>query len=200
MAFVLEQKYLPAFLAAPPLSDEQFVDFCARHAEYRFESTDEGDLFVTAPSSSSVSRSISEIEFQLQTWARHDGRGTATKAPIGFLLPNGARRRPSVAWTNQSRMTALSPSGQTTFLPCCPDVVIEFKLPAGLPKISHAKMQEYMENGAQLGWLIDPETRSVTIYRTNEQPETLTTIDSLTATEPLTNFILDLAEVWNPLQ
>jgi Uma2 family endonuclease len=61
-------------------------------------------------------------------------------------------------------------------------------------------MQEYMENGAQLGWLIDPETRSVTIYRTNEQPETLTNIDSLTATEPLTNFILDLAEVWNPLQ
>ena len=139
------------------MSDEQFVDFCARHAEYRFESTDEGDLFVTAPSSSSVSRSISEIDFQLQTWARHDRRGTVTKAPSGFL-------------------------------PLCPDVVIEFKLPAGLPKISHAKMQEYMENGAQLGWLIDPGTRSITIYRPNEQPE------------PLTSFTLDLAEVWNPLQ
>jgi Uma2 family endonuclease len=75
-------------------------------------------------------------------------------------------------------MDALPPSGHSTFLPLCPDVVIEFKLPAGLPKISHAKMQEYMENGAQLGWLID----------------------TLTATEPLTNLTLHMAEVWNPLQ
>ena len=182
------------------MTDEQFVEFCARHSEYRIESTDEGDLFVTAPSSSSVSRSISEIQFQLQIWARRVGRGTVTKAPGGFLLPNGARRRPSVAWTSQPRMDALPPGGYTAFLPLCPNVVIEFRLPAGLPKISDTKMLEYMENGAQLGWLIDPATRSVTIYRPNQTPETLTNIDSLTATEPLTNFTLDLAEVWNPLQ
>jgi Uma2 family endonuclease len=60
-------------------------------------------------------------------------------------------------------------------------------------------MREYVANGAQLGWLIDPDRRSVAIYRPNAEVEMRTDIDSIAGEGPVAGFVLDLSFVWNPL-
>lgn len=60
-------------------------------------------------------------------------------------------------------------------------------------------MREYLTNGAQLGWLIDPDNRSVTIYRPDGQVEVRTGIDSIAGEGPVAGFVLDLSFMWNPL-
>ena len=200
MALILDSEYLPAVLTAPVMSDQEFIEFCSDHPDLNFETSAEGELLVMAPGDTDGSFSNGEIVFQLRLWAKKDGRGSVAESSAGFVLPNGVRRAPDASWTLRTRIQQLSPAKRKPFYHLCPDFVIELKSPSDRPRTLTAKMQEYMENGAQLGWLIDPETCSVTIYRPNQSPETLTNIDSLTATEPLTNFTLDLAEVWNPLQ
>ena len=181
------------------MSDQEFVEFCSDHPDLKFETSAEGELLVTAPGDTDGSSSNSEINFQLRQWAKKDRRSIVMESSAGFVLPNGARRAPDTSWTLRTHIEQLSPAKRKPFYHLCPDFVIELKSPSDRLRILKAKMQEYIENGAQLGWLIDPETRSVTIYRPNQAPETLTNIDSLTATEPLTNFTLDLAEVWDPI-
>ena len=200
MALILDSEYLPAVLAAPVMSDQEFVEFCSDHPDLNFETSADDDLLVSdfGPTEDGIRKS--ELAFQLRQWAKKDGRGSVAESSAGFVLPNGARRAPDASWTLRTRIQQLSPAKRKPFYHLCPDFVIELKSPSDRLRTLKAKMQEYMENGAQLGWLIDPETRSVTIYRPNQSPETYTNIDSLTATEPLTNFTLDLAEVWNPLQ
>lgn len=158
----------------------------------------DGDLLVLAPSTPMAGVRQSYFLWSFGGWAMEDQRGVTYDASTGFVLPNGARRSPSLSWKLKSRIAELeSPEG---FWHLCPDFVMELKSPSDRLRTLQAKMLEYMENGAQLGWLIDPEARSVTIYRPNQPPETLTNIDTLTATEPVTGFTLNLAEVWNPLQ
>ena len=200
MALVIDAEYLPAILAGPPMTDQEFVEFCSDHPNLNFETSAEGDLLVMAPGDTEGSFSNGEIVLQLRQWAKKDGRGSVGDSSGIFVLPNGARRAPDASWVLKSRIEQLPPSRRKPFYHLCPDFVVELKSPSDRLRTLQAKMLEYMENGAQLGWLIEPETRSVTIYRPNQSPETLTNIDSLTATEPLTNFTLDLAEVWNPLQ
>ncbi len=200
MALILDSEYLPAVLTAPEMSDQEFVEFCSDHPDLNFETSAEGELLVMAPGDTDGSFSNGEIVFQLRQWAKTEGRGAVGDSSGIFVLPNGARRAPDASWTLRTRIQQLPQSKRKPFYHLCPDFVIELKSPSDRLRTLKAKMQEYVENGAQLGWLIDPETRSITIYRPNEQPETLTNIDSLTATEPLTNFTLHLAEVWNPLQ
>jgi Uma2 family endonuclease len=90
--------------------------------------------------------------------------------PTGFKLPNGAIRSPDVAWIAQERWAQLSPEQRRTFAPICPDFVLELVSPADDLATLEAKMQEYLENGCRLGWLVNPETRSVTIYRPKVLP------------------------------
>ena len=200
MALILDSEYLPAVLAAPVMSDQEFVEFCSDHPDLNFETSADNDLLVSdfGPTEDGIRKS--ELAFQLRQWAKKDGRGSVAESSAGFVLPNGARRAPDASWTLRTRIQQLPQSKRKPFYHLCPDFVVELNSPSDRLRTLKAKMQEYMENGAQLGWLIDPENRSVTIYRPNQSPETLTNIDSLTATEPLTGFTLDLAEVWNPLQ
>ena len=180
------------------MSDQDCAEFCSFQPDLRLETTAAGDLLVQAPTYPKTGVRNLYLGRHLGNWEEKDGRGITCDSSTGFVLPNGARRSPSLSWTLKSRIAELdSPEG---FWHLCPDFVMEFKSPTDRLKTLHANMTEYLENGAQLGWLIDPETCSVTIYRPNQSPETLTNIDSLTATEPLTGFTLDLAEVWNPLQ
>ena len=60
-------------------------------------------------------------------------------------------------------------------------------------------MREYIANGAQLGWMIDPETRTVEVYRPGREPESVVGVDSLCGEGPVAGFVLNLTRVWNPL-
>jgi Uma2 family endonuclease len=62
-----------------------------------------------------------------------------------------------------------------------------------------AKMEEYIANGARLGWMIDPEMRTVELYRPDRAPETRAGVDSVSGEGPIERFVLDLRTVWDPL-
>jgi Uma2 family endonuclease len=117
----------------------------------------------------------------------------------GYVLPNGARRSPDASWTLKSRVKALDQQSRDGFWHLCPDFVIELQSASDRPRLLREKMEEYMANGAQLGWLINPKKRSVAIYRPDRAVETLEGIDQVAGEGPVAGFVLDLSFVWNPL-
>ena len=131
-------------------------------------------------------------------WAKQDQTGVAFDSSGGFKLPNGATRSPDAAWVKRSRLAALTRDQKQKFLPLCPDFVIELRSPTDNLQATQDKMREYMDNGAQLGWLIDPLTRRVHAYRPQSQPEILEAPDTVSADPFLPGFRLDLQRIWEP--
>ena len=199
MAFLIDEAYLPATLTVPPMSDQQFAEFCAEHPDLFFEMTAEGELLVMPPTFSFTGTQNTEIIGQLRDWARRDSRGVVSDSSTGFALPNGARRSPDAAWTLKSEVAKLSPESQSGFWHLCPAFVIELRSKSDRWRTVREKMREYIANGARLGWLIDPDTRSVEIYRPDREPEVLTAVEWVPGEGPVEGFVLHLASVWDPL-
>ena len=199
MAFAIDYEFLPATLTAHPMSDEEFAEFCSEHPELFFEMSAGGEIIVMAPTYSLTSAQNSWVGAELSVWARSDGRGIACDSSGGFVLPNGARRSPDASWTLKSRIEQMDAAQREKFWHLCPDFVIELKSASDRPRKIHEKMSEYLENGAQLGWLIDPGTRTVSVYRQEGGVETLTGVSSIAGEGPVAGFVLELASVWNPL-
>ena len=199
MAFDLDYDFLPATLTAHPMRDEEFAEFCSEHPDLFFEMSADGELIVMAPTYSSTGVRNMRIGRRLDAWAELDGRGFAADSSAGFVLPNGARRSPDASWTLKSRIEQMDAAQREKFWHLCPDFVIELKSASDRPRPIHKKMIEYLANGAQLGWLIDPETRTVSVYRREVEVETLTGISSIAGEGPVVGFVLELASVWNPL-
>ena len=113
-------------------------------------------------------------------------------------LPNGAARSPDAAWVRRSRLAVLTRDQKQKFLPLCPDFVIELRSPTDNLKALQDKMQEYMDNGAQLGWLIDPLTRRIQVYRPQRPPEIIEAPSTVSADPLLPGFALNLQTIWEP--
>jgi Uma2 family endonuclease len=198
MELLVNEAFLPATLTAPAMTDGEFADFCAEHPGLFFEMTAEGDLIVMPPTGSRSSARNMELSRQLGNWARADGRGIATDSSGGFVLPNGARRSPDSAWTLKSEIEKLSPESREGYGRLCPDFVIELRSQSDRLRTLQDKMREYIENGAKLGWLIDPEARAVEIYRLGRDPERVENPESVRAEGAVDGFVLDLRTVWDP--
>ena len=199
MAFLIDTEFLPATLTAHPMSDEEFAEFCSEHPDLFFEMSAAGDLIVMAPTYSFTGVQNSEIGAQLGMWAKKDRCGLACDSSTGFVLPNGARRSPDASWTLKSRIEQMDAREREKFWHICPDFVIELKSASDRPRAIHEKMTEYLANGAQLGWVIDPEARSVSVYRQGGEVERLTGIESISGEGPVAGFVLELTSVWDPL-
>jgi Uma2 family endonuclease len=199
MPFVIEESWLPATLTVPPMTDEQFAEFCAEHPDLSFEMTAEGELIVMPPNYTATAARNGEIMAQLRNWARPDGRGICTDSSGGFVLPSGARRSPDAAWTQKSRIQQLAPAQHERFWHLCPDFVIELRSHWDRLPTLRAKMHEWIANGAQLAWLIDAERHAVEIFRPGSEPETLLEPSTVEGEGPVTGFTLDLPPVWDPL-
>jgi Uma2 family endonuclease len=114
----------------------------------------------------------------------------------GFKLPNGSDRSPDASFVMMSKWDNLSDAEKERFLPLCPDFVVELRSPSdNLLKIQ-VKMTEYLENGAKLGWLIDPSRKIIEIYRPCQELKILESPLNIIAEEILPNFTLDLTEIW----
>jgi Uma2 family endonuclease len=162
------------------MTDEQFFELCQHHRDYRFERTASGALIIMSPAGGETSRRNSDATMQL---------GVTFDSSGGFKLPNGADRSPDASWVAQARWDALTPQQREKFLPLCPDFVIELTL--------REKMQEYMDNGAKLGWLLNPSPKQVEIYRPDQAPEILQSPKSLSADPILPGFVLDLTDIFD---
>lgn len=178
------------------LTDEQFFVLCQNHSDYRFERTASGELLIMPPTGGETSNRNVEISFQLQAWSRQNNLGIIFDSSGGFKLPNGAARSPDAAWVKKERWDALTPEQQQQFPPLCPDFVVELLSASdSLPKI-RVKMQEYMENQARLGWLIDRQNQRVEIYRQDREVEILESPTTISGEDVLPEFILDLTNIW----
>jgi Uma2 family endonuclease len=200
MPFVIDDIYLPATITASPMTDGEFAAFCAEQPDLFFEMTAEGEIIVLPPTYTTSGASCSDMTGQLGVWAEQDGRGVVCGSSAGYVLPNGARRSPDASWTLKSRVQALNRQSRDGFWLLCPDFVIELQSVTDRPRLLREKMEEYMANGAQLGWLINPKKRSVAIYRPDRAVETLEGIDQVAGEGPLAGFVLELSFVWNPLE
>ncbi len=180
------------------LDDRQFAALTGHNPDLRLERTAEGDVLVLAPTGGETGHRNAGITAQLWTWALRDGTGAVFDSSTGFGLPNGATRSPDAAWVAGGRLRQLTGEQRERFLPLCPDFVIELRSPADNLGAIRAKMAEYRENGARLGWLIDIPTRRVFVYRPARAVVAVAGPLSLAADPEPPGFALDFAPIWSP--
>ena len=177
------------------LTDEQFFQLCQNNRDYQFERTASGELIIMPPTGSETSRRNIDISYQLRAWSRQNNLGVAFDSSGGFTLPNGADRSPDASWVKKERWDALTPEQKDSFAPLCPDFVVELRSKTDSLKKLQEKMQEYIDNGARLGWLIDRQNRRVEIYRPDREIEIIQNPATLSGEDVLPGFVLDLAEI-----
>jgi Uma2 family endonuclease len=180
------------------LTDDQLFELCQLNQDWRIEYTAQGELIVMPPTGGETSNRNAEITFQVQLWTRQDQTGVAFDSSTGFRLPNGATRSPDAAWVRRSRLIGLTREQKQKFLPLCPDFAIELRSPTDNLRAVLDKMQEYLDNGVQLGWLLDPLTRRVHVYLPQRPPEILEAPSTISADPLLPGFVLDLRKIWEP--
>ncbi|WP_204105853.1 MULTISPECIES: Uma2 family endonuclease [Spirulina sp. CCY15215] len=179
------------------VTQEQFAVLAASNRELRLERTAGGELIVNPPTGWETGKQNWSISGELYLWWRNSGEpGEAFESSTGFTLPNSAIRSPDASWVSQERWDALTLEQTGTFANICPDFVVELRSVSDTLKSLQEKMQEYMENGAVLGWLIDPKKRKVEVYRLGSEVEILSNPTELLGEEVLPGFVLNMRRVW----
>jgi len=177
------------------LTDEQFFRLCQHNRDLQFERTANGEILIMPPTGGETGNRNIELAFQVQAWSRQNNLGIAFDSSTGFKLPNGANRSPDASWVKRERWEALTAEQREKFVPLCPDFVVELLSPSDSLKETQAKMQEYIDNGAKLGWLIDRKSQHVEIYRPNRDVEVVENPTSLSGEDVLPRFVLDLRTI-----
>ena len=183
-------------ISALDMTEDQFFKLCSDNGDLRLELTAKRELIVMPPAGATTSGRNSDVIADLVIWARQDGTGKTFESSVGFTLPNGAVLSPDASWILWPRWNALAETEQDRFPHICPDFVIELRSPSDRLAVAQAKMVEYMENGARLGWLIDPQNRRVYVYRPGEPVATLEEPDTVSGDPLLPGFVLDLQRIW----
>jgi len=197
---VVEEGVDPFVLHFKPLiekmSDKEFLEFCSLNEGWKFEVTSEGDLEIMLPTGGETGNRNAWLTRTFGTWAEADGTGLDFDSSTMFRLPDKAQRSPDAAWVKRERWEALSEKEREEFPPVCPDFVIELRSWSDRLKPLKAKMREYIDNGAQLGWLIDPRKKKVYVYRPGVPVEELDEPETLSGEPLLRGFVLPVARLW----
>jgi Uma2 family endonuclease len=178
------------------MSDDQFYQLCRNNPDLKFERNAYGELIVMPPTGGETGRRNLKISQKLGIWTDRDGTGVAFDSSTCFRLPNGADRSPDASWIQQDRWDGLTPEQKEKFPPICPDFVIELMSPSDTLATVRAKMQEYMDNGARLGWLLNRKDRQAEVYRPDRAVEVLQSPGSLSGEMVLPGFVLNLDMIW----
>ena len=179
----------------PPLTDTEFEALCAASDWFRFERSREGEILMHPPAGGFTSDGNAEIVSQLRSWWKTHRRGRVFDATGGFFLPDGSMLNPDASYVLPHKLKGLTRDELTGFPRLCPDFVVELlSISDSLPK-AQQKMERWIENGATLGWLIDPYKKKVYIY----EPGAGAAVESGNAVHgkgPVEGFTLDLDELW----
>ena len=178
------------------LTDEQFFQLCQDNETLRFERNATGELIIMPPAGGETGNRNAGLTAQLWMWNELNKLGKVFDSSTGFKLPNGADRSPDAAWVKLERWDALTQEQKIKFPPLCPDFVVELLSPSDSLKVTQEKMQEYINNGACLGWLINHKLRQVEIYRQGQDVEVLENPVTLLGEEILPGFVLNLESIW----
>ncbi|MBW4657677.1 MAG: Uma2 family endonuclease [Drouetiella hepatica Uher 2000/2452] len=178
------------------LTDDEYFLLCQANPDLRIERNSSGDLIIMSPTGGETGHRNIEISFQVQAWSRTNDLGFAFDSSTEFKMPGGANYSPDASWVRRERWNALTPEQKRKFPPLAPDFVIELRSPSDSIGTLRVKMQEYIDNGVRLGWLIDPKNRQVEIYRLEQEVEVLKNPETLSGEDVLPGFVLDLKPIF----
>jgi Uma2 family endonuclease len=187
---------ISSLMTLPQMSEAQFYEFCQRNSDLHIERTAEGEVIVMPPSFADTGNRNNKLNYQLTRWAEEIGAGEVFDSSAGFTLPNGAIRSPDASWIRLDRWNALTEEQKASFAPICPDFVMELRSASDSLKKLQEKMQEYIENGASLGVLIDRKNRKVYSYRADGSVAVLSDPSAVSCDPELPGFMLQMARIW----
>ncbi len=188
---------LPLTVRPPtPVGDDELLVFSLRNRPYRIERNAKGELEIMSPLGGQGSRLESRVIRELDLWAEQNG-GVSFSSSGGFHLPDGSVLSPDAAWVSQARWDALSDREQRKFPPVCPEFLIEILSESDSQTALEAKMQMWLQNGAQLAWMINPYADTVSVYRADGSGNVLSRPEFVEATEPVAGFRLNLQTLWS---
>ncbi len=179
------------------LSDDDFFDFCRVNSDYRIEMDKHGDIEIMPPTGGETGIKNFKLTGAFGLWVQKDGTGEGFDSSTAFILPNGATRSPDLSWMTLERWNAIPKAKRKKFAPVCPDFVVELRSETDTIKKLQAKIEEYIENGASLGWLIDAITRKVYVYRPGAEIEIFDNPKEISGGELLKGFTLKMKDIWD---
>ena len=186
----------PQLIGLNHVTHEQFEEFCRDYPDLRLELTSSGELIVMPPTGYSTGKRCFNLVGQVAAWAKNDITGVGFGPSTGYTLPNGAIRSPDVSWMRREKCDRISKDEKDRFAHVCPDFVVELRSASDrLPPLIN-KMDEYMENGASLGWLIDPKKRRVYVFKAGEEMVVLENPAVVSGDPLLPGFELQMEEIW----
>ncbi|WP_159790995.1 Uma2 family endonuclease [Sodalinema gerasimenkoae] len=185
-----------SFPTLAPMSREEFLSFCQANGQLRIERAVTGEVEIMPPAFSDTGNRNFNLAVQLGIWTEEDGTGLGFDSSAGFTLPNGAMRSPDASWVKRAKWNQLSEEEKASFAPICPDFVVELRSKSDALATLQAKMQDYIDNGASLAWLIDRPQRRVCIYRPQQAPQCLENLAEVSGEPELPGFTLTMATIW----
>ena len=176
-----------------------YQQICRQFDNTKIEQDREGNVYIMPPCGGESGNQNFTVAARLYMWAMRDRRGKGFDSSTAFIFPNGSKRVPDAAWVSNERLLALSYKERRKFLKVVPEFVIEIKSPTDRYAKLQEKMQEYIANGVELGWLIHPDLREVMVY-TKTEAVTHSGIQKLRAVGPVEGFDLNLKPIWKGLR
>jgi Uma2 family endonuclease len=178
------------------MTDEQFFALCQLNRDYRIERNAKGELIIMPPTGSETGNRNAKLTQQLGNWTDDNGTGINFDSSTGFKLPNGADRSPDAAWMRLEKWNAIPQEQRIRFAPVAPDFVVEIRSQSDQLQSLQDKLQEYIDNGVKLGWLIDRKNHRVYIYRPQIEVECLENPTTVIGDPVLPGFILQMNTIW----
>ncbi|MFB6098022.1 MAG: Uma2 family endonuclease [Salinibacter sp.] len=186
------------FIPEKSMDEDEFFELCQRVDPLQLERDPNGTIIVMPPAGSYSSNRSVQIASQLQRWSEETNRGIVFDSSGGFTLPNGAIRAPDAAWVASHRLKPLSRDEKEKFLPLAPDFAAEVRSQNDARSDLEVKMEEYVDNGTRLGWLIDPYEETVTVFRKDGSTEEFDKPATLLGEPVLPGFECNLERIWEP--
>jgi Uma2 family endonuclease len=177
-----------------------YAKFCEANPDLRVELSAEGEIVFMPPAGGESDSRGADVVIQLGAWASRNGRGRIFGPTAQFLLPDGAALSPDVAWVSNESLKHISYDQRRRFLPLAPEFVVEVLSPSDRLKIAKEKMEQWIANGAQLGWLIDGDHETVYVYRRSRPTQIQRGITKLAGDGPVKGFRLQLRSIWQGLK
>ena len=197
---LIDSSFLPIVLdfrdVLKKINDDEFENFCRHNPDIELELTKEGELVIMPPTGGETGIRNFSLIFEFGKWLENHPNGVAFDSSTVFKLPSGAKRSPNLAWAKNEKWNALSDEEKQKFPPFCPDFVVELRSPSDSLVNLQNKMKEYIENGATLGWLIDPLEKKAHVYRFDAEIEVLDNPKQVSGEPLLKGFALNIKKLW----
>ncbi len=159
-------------------TDDWLYELCTSNKQLRIERDELGQIIIMSPSGGTSSNQLFKVLISFMEWAAaHENEGYGFESSAGFLLPSGAMRAPDAAWVSKERWERLTEQQKEKFPPLVPDFVIEVRSHSDSLKALKKKMTEWINNGCQLAWLIDPVEQKAYVYHAHGTHEEHSSFD-----------------------